>query len=500
MICPPLRKRPLYKVRRGFWLALLGLLLASSTAFALSSEPVIRGEESLFTGKLGDAEIQLKQALRAEPKDARILSDLGRVYFHQGRYVEAEEKFRSALSAGPQREWVRCWSYAYLGKIYALRGDLPGAAVYFDKAMGLGETANCKAESRKYTAYLKSVAYARDKLTRVYETDCCVLHYGSGSEASEDILSIGKTVEGYHERISELLELSAGPQRVHLYLYPASLKYDLWEGREPLAKLRPHEIHVFYHRAGGAGPIEHEMVHIMTASLTDGNEPMPLLTEGLAEYVVGDPWNMPLDKWAKGFVESGDFVPVVRLAEAEGFRKLNPILTYMEAGSFVNFLMERYGRDSFFRLLAGNTGWREVYGFSLEELAEQWLLRLKGLKVTEGEMELIDYRLMLGDFYGRRESYRQGLPWAGVSYEVAGRNVVVSRVAPASPAESAGLRVGDLVRDIEQVAITGENSWKLASVVHGKSIGDVISLTVERGGEERSFLIRLGSEPKGGTR
>lgn len=483
------------------WVKTSLLLLISSAVIswygsANSADFVTRGEERFLKGELTEAGAYLEEALRAQPQDPRILSDLGRVYFHQKRYDEAEQKLRLALSLDPEQEWVKCWSSAYLGKIYTISGDSQKAYENFQNAANLRETANCNKESQKYMAYLRDMTFARKELTNKQNISCCILYYGADSIASEDIAAIGKTVDAYYDNISFLFNLPPHSSPIYVYLYPSSFKYDLWEGREVLSQLNRNEIHTFYNGTRDMGPIEHEMVHIVTSSLVKEGNFAPLLMEGMAEYVVGYPWGISLDVWVKGFMQTGDFVPISQLADRRSFRQANPILSYAEAGSFVKFLIGQYGVDSLSRLLDTDILWKSVYGVSLTELEERWLLHLKGLEISDEEMELVRYRLWLGDVYSGGKLHENGLPWAGVAYETGRGRVVLSSVTPDSPAQRAGLKAGDIVKEIEGVAIKSENSWKLASTVQQKRVGDSVSLTVEREGEERSFRILLGSEPK----
>lgn len=69
----------------------------------------------------------------------------------------------------------------------------------------------------------------------------------------------------------------------------------------------------------------------------------------------------------------------------------------------------------------------------------------------------------------------------------------ISRVIEGSPAEQAGLRVGDLI-----VAVDGQSlapAGELAEAVAGHRPGDMIELIVESQGQQRRVTVILGENP-----
>jgi len=76
-----------------------------------------------------------------------------------------------------------------------------------------------------------------------------------------------------------------------------------------------------------------------------------------------------------------------------------------------------------------------------------------------------------------------------------GAGAVVSEVQAASPADKAGLKVNDLVLQINGQAITGQGA--LIAVVRDSAPGDVIKITVERDGISKTLTATLVARPKG---
>lgn len=114
----------------------------------------------------------------------------------------------------------------------------------------------------------------------------------------------------------------------------------------------------------------------------------PLLQEGLAVYmqerfgegIFYPAYGRPLDLYAAGFLRLDMLLPLRRLddpylytgTERATVRKVSRWQGFLQAGSFVRHLIERYGVTPFKAVYAG-ASYEQVYGKSLHELAEEWL-------------------------------------------------------------------------------------------------------------------------------
>lgn len=470
-----------------------GLLFWCATGF--SSEFVTLGEEKLMQGKLNQAEDYLLRALEENPADCRALGSLGRVYFHQGMYEEAEENLLLSMARQPVEEWLKCWNNVYLGRISIINGAFEDAFLSFNEASDRQATANCIRESEKYLAYLDILEYSKEALTDHVETERYVIHYAGEDIPLEKVSALPELVDRYYDKTEHLLGISFENDPIHIHLYPPAYQYKLWTARELVAAgLSESEIHVFHRNTLDDGHLEHEMVHVMTGPILEGHTPIALLNEGMAEFVVGDLWGLSVDAWVKGIIRNGCFVPISILADSSAFRAINPILSYTQAGSFVKFLVEEFGTKRLFDVAAGESSWEDSYELSLSELEELWLANLDSLSITPVETDLLNYRLSLGDRYRTAGFSSEGLPWVGVTYEAMGEVLVITDVAPNGPAQKAGLRVGDLIRKVDGTSVNAGNRWLPAATVHRKEIGEVVYLDIERDSMEKSFRIILDTE------
>jgi len=72
---------------------------------------------------------------------------------------------------------------------------------------------------------------------------------------------------------------------------------------------------------------------------------------------------------------------------------------------------------------------------------------------------------------------------------------MVCDVLPESPAEAAGLSVGDLLLEADGAPLVGARA--LSAIVHDRSPGDTIRLLRSRGGAREEILLQLGERPAG---
>lgn len=94
---------------------------------------------------------------------------------------------------------------------------------------------------------------------------------------------------------------------------------------------------------------------------------------------------------------------------------------------------------------------------------------------------------------GGAEEPQRARAYLGVTVEEKDGGVVVTAVRPASPADDAGLQVGDVVLKVDgrDVKVTGDVTARVAS----KRPGDPLKLRVKRGEAEMEIEAKLGRRP-----
>lgn len=76
-----------------------------------------------------------------------------------------------------------------------------------------------------------------------------------------------------------------------------------------------------------------------------------------------------------------------------------------------------------------------------------------------------------------------------------GTGAVVAEVESGSPADEAGLRTGDIILQIDDQTITGQNS--LIAIIRDSSPGEQVEISVERDGERLTLKATLVARPGG---
>ena len=356
-------------------------------------------------------------------------------------------------------------------------------------------SADGKEKRDRILEYLEIIKYAQNHLQTLHRGEHVVVHYDPALVSGGELSLLSERYDHSYMNIKKELAITFD-QPVHIFLYPEGMELVLWESLGLLSVYNSDEIHVFYGGVDNHGHIEHEMVHIMTEHLNSfrGRSTLPtLLIEGLAEYIVADPWGLELNQWVKGFMELGVFLPFKELQVDENFRRYNQIITYEEAGSFVHYLITQYGLDKF-KLLYSQPSFYTVYGKTLETLAHEWSQVIQSVEVSGEDRDRISFRVALGALYMKPAVLAQ-VPWIGIKTSVNQERVFIEKVAESSPAERGYLREGDEVVGVNDIEIHGKNVWRIGSLLLDKRAGDCVSFAVRRDGKLFHREITLGMKP-----
>jgi S1-C subfamily serine protease len=88
------------------------------------------------------------------------------------------------------------------------------------------------------------------------------------------------------------------------------------------------------------------------------------------------------------------------------------------------------------------------------------------------------------------------VPWLGIGgKDQEGMGAVVGEVKPGSPAEAAGIQVGDVVLRIDEQPITSVDA--LVLTLRSYAPGTTITLTLSRDGVDTTLEATLAEQPAG---
>lgn len=200
------------------------------------------------------------------------------------------------------------------------------------------------------------------------------IHYLAGSPAADSLARLKRDVESAWTTAAEFVGGKTVDRVIDVFAVPnremvgqlaglpvVANALNFWEQRVVIA---------WVSARGWPGP--HELVHIM-ASDAWGTTKEWWLGEGVA--VAAGRWlGVDVDAYTKCLSTAGRLLPLSAIVP--GLR--NPDertsrIAYPEAGSFVRFLIERYGRDKMARMYSsGASAIQAIYGRSLVELEEEW--------------------------------------------------------------------------------------------------------------------------------
>jgi membrane-associated protease RseP (regulator of RpoE activity) len=92
------------------------------------------------------------------------------------------------------------------------------------------------------------------------------------------------------------------------------------------------------------------------------------------------------------------------------------------------------------------------------------------------------------------QTQNQDTPWLGVYFVRAANGVTIAWVIADSPADDAGLQRGDVITAVDGTTI--ETPTDFRDAIQEKAIGDTITLSIERDGQDQDVSVTLGTRPE----
>ena len=89
----------------------------------------------------------------------------------------------------------------------------------------------------------------------------------------------------------------------------------------------------------------------------------------------------------------------------------------------------------------------------------------------------------------------QGRGWSGVDLDESGETVTVTKVYQGTPAEKAGVRIGDQLISVNGVRLAEENQEQLQAIMAEMKPGKKFDYVLDRNGKERDVSLTLADMP-----
>ncbi len=185
---------------------------------------------------------------------------------------------------------------------------------------------------------LPPVEAAASWITRT--SDCCVIHYLSGTAADRDMPAILATTDRAVQSVQAQLDARLS-QPLQVYLIDRVIGQGGYAG----AALALSYLDRDYTAVDLETIMRHEATHVLDRTM--GGEAVPsLLREGLAVWIAGGHYRQePIPQRTAAVVELGWYVPLDTLAN--DFYRQQHEVGYLEGAALVDYLVETYGREEF---------------------------------------------------------------------------------------------------------------------------------------------------------
>jgi hypothetical protein len=172
------------------------------------------------------------------------------------------------------------------------------------------------------------------------QTNCCIIHYLSGSDAERDMPWLAAQIEEKAQQIAAKLGGTLS-QKLDLDLLPRVLGQGGFTGSEVYISYSDQN----YIIGDVQMIISHELVHRLDRE-TGGKLDSTLLAEGLAVYLSGGHYKPEIiPPRAAALAQMGWYIPLDKLANE--FYTSQHEIGYIEAAGFVGYLVQTYGWNAF---------------------------------------------------------------------------------------------------------------------------------------------------------
>ena len=206
-----------------------------------------------------------------------------------------------------------------------------------------------------------------------YTTDHYVFTYKEGTLVAKDIRKVAKIQEKCFARICSTLKVDF-TEKINYFLLDSAEEvgklYGITEPINGFAVWGENKIYAVYNdKIKCIGP--HEDAHLISFVI---NTPKSnFIVEGLAMYFDEKWWGLDNDIWTSYYKANKKDLSIANLLNNEEFDSFNCEITYPIAGSFVKYLINRFGVDKFIQLyqiteVPNSNDFKRIFHYTIQEL------------------------------------------------------------------------------------------------------------------------------------
>ena len=234
--------------------------------------------------------------------------------------------------------------------------------------------------------------YIENKLGGLEETAHFKIYYEKGSKVEKEIEWIAQDHEFRYAQLVRYFQIEP-TKKVQSYIYTSSEQKKRLVGARGTSVEDPlgYGFHINYEDF--PHPVmKHELAHVLTAdwhpilkvSLKIG------MHEGIAVAADWDEGKLTAHQWSRA-MQQLEIAPMMNEIMGLGFWGQSSSQSYTLAGSFVRFLIEKYGVEKA-RHVFPTGNFKKVYSKSLAELEREWQGFLETVPLTEADLAIAAHR------------------------------------------------------------------------------------------------------------
>ena len=363
----------------------------------------------------------------------------------------------------------------------------------------------------------------REILGGRHETDNFVIYYPPGGDIERDIEIIAEDHEYRYAQLVRTFGVEPSVKITSFYFDSPGQKFELM-GAKNVYVAKPWRQEIYVHHYGFPHRVlRHEIAHVVAGEFGDGMfnvsvdwvTVVPLFNVGLIEgTAVAADWpghrsNLTPHQAVKAMRELGIAPPVEQILST-GFLTLSSARSYTLAGSFVRYLLDRYGAERLRVLYRTGGDFMTAYGAGRTVIANDWSDMIAATELPAEAAEVVRERFRRPGIFKRPcpHAIARRLGQAGRELRRGRLRDAISTVrsvcgdAPHEPRyrmELARLltRAGDVDDAAEIYTALAGNAKEMSSTIRAQALLELATAAVRRGehGEAESILRRAAELP-----
>jgi hypothetical protein len=263
--------------------------------------------------------------------------------------------------------------------------------------------------------YRISPAEIQEALGGRMETEHFVIHYSKTPELERDIALVAADHEfRYAQVVGTIGAAPAG--KLRSYVFASREQKARWIGAKDVEMAKPWRREIYLeHRSFPHSSLRHEIAHAVASAFGD-----PIFGVA-AQRVAGVPvmispgliegFAVALD-WPAGYerltphesvraMQAMGLTPTIRELLSLQFLTVSSARSYTTAGSFLKFLLDRFGAAKLRELYGSGGDFERVYGMSISRLEAEWRTMISAISLPVEEIEGTRERFRAGSVFAR---------------------------------------------------------------------------------------------------